>query len=283
MNASALLSRVCSEWLTEPEQTSLNVNDTESLLGSVNSAVRLIWSELPLHLRIRPLSMQFDDPEAVDVPVARGAFSTTAVDDVEFDARYCSCLINGDPTVNELRKVTGVNRYTTFHPYLADQTGTKEMTIFRDAIVLPYQLERFTSPLVDIATGQVWAPLPAFTRRMFQQTLIRSYIVASTVDGTVLRVPGNDTLRVFEAEGIIRPSELTLGNCQDSTDLIYGDDIAQWIVEASGSYLLTHSKFNTERKEAAAAAQAMATERVRREVSPVLTCQPNPIGPPYGW
>lgn len=282
MNSFQLLSHVCSMWLTETEQTQLAARDAEALLQAVNAATRSVWAAMPMHVRVRPLSVRFYEPVTTSVTVTHGqeALIPVSVSSASLDG--CSVEISGDAVIHTLYQKSATE-YSTFHPYMGPVVGSSaQVKIFRDAYWFPYQLERFTKPLVNITDNITWTALVS------EAQLVGNCYHIETRRGysgtrTVIMIPRTETLTIFSAEAIIRPTELQLEDSQTASDLPYENDIAMWIAQASGFHLRTHTKFRAEMATLAATSEKEALAAIEMTVNGPPIPIENTIGPPAGW
>lgn len=282
MNSMRLLSGVVQQWLNVPEQLELSARESEQLLVAVNSATRSIWAALPVALKKKPFSVVFYEAISTTRTCTRGSVVTIPVSVSAEALDYCSVEID-DGVFHELRR-SGTN-YVTLHPYLGT-TGTKTITIYRDAAVLPFILERMMQDLREISERIPWAYVAPECRSNFIGNERIYSVEAAFIQGatrTVVKLNHrHNALKAFESVGVIRPSELTLLDSQQATELPYSDDVAQWIIQAAGQWLITHPKFKQDLLKVAVGSQQAAIDHLNSTISTDLITTIAGIGPAPG-
>ncbi len=277
MNSLQLIQRVCSAWLQDAEASALEVRDMESLLLGINQSVQFVWPLLPSHYRRRDLSFHF---QAVSTGTASCTENSRTISALSVsNADFCSVIIDGDSTTNELRSTTAL-----LHPYRG-ATGSRAISVYFDALKLSYNIDRFTAPVVCVDTRRAWRPVNSSRNGLlgYGETYHLDRIVSGGADFTVMRIdPLHDTEIVLESEGIVSPLALTLVDSMAAAELPYNDQVAGWIVAAAGQYLVVHPKFR-ENLAGQATAQANLAAQGISLLAPAQTSAFNEIGPPCGW
>ena len=282
MNSMGLLSRVCQQWLTEPEQIKLPAREAEQLLVAVNSATRSIWAALPVVLKKKPFSVVFYEAISTTRTCTRGSVVTIPVSVSAEALDYCSVQID-DGVYHELRR-SGTN-YVTLHPYLGT-TGSKTITIYRDAAVLPFIVERIMQNLTEVIERIQWGYIPPECRSSFigneRIYSVESAFIQGATRTVVKLSQRHNALKAFESVAVIRPSELTLVDSQQAAELPYSEDVAQWIIRAAGQWLITHPKFKQDLLKEAIGSQQAAIDHLNSTISTDLITTISGIGPAPG-
>jgi hypothetical protein len=271
VNSLRLLQSACGQWLTEEEMTQLSARDAELLLVGVNAAMRVVWAALPATYRRQPLSLYFGPPEQTTGVFTQNSREFTG-DLLTLKPDYCSLRIEGQADRNEYRMGA------LFHPYTGT-TGTRDVTVFRDTILTPYQIDRISTPLRRLDGVEYSAVVD-----QDDWTRSRTYAIIMVGTRTLVKIDReNQDALTLTGHGIIRPYPLNLIDSQQATPLPFPPEVAEWIASASGEYLVTHPKFRPDLANAATRSVASVLAQIESSTSPALQAGLNSIGTPAGW
>ena len=228
---------------------------------------------------------------------------------------FCSMLLDGDPSLNQF---TGS---ALIHPYLgasgsgasttpidfssadidfSDATidfsttnasggtsGTVAATIYHDAKLLPYQIERIIGPVVDRIQNRKswhveshqWAP-GSFGNPLYS---IQKVMHAGVLRTMVQLTPQHSEVVVLSCTGMVSPLPLTLGSSLRAVDLPYDEEIGAMIAAAAGINLWTHRSFRTDLSGQDLADAHARTFKQIAGFSPRTNSDLVMIGTPHGW
>jgi len=311
MNTMEMVQSACSAWLAVPDQTAMELSDVSELLRALNLAQNQVWRAQPPHYRRQTISLEFYGPAdgTVTVPDGYGTRRLTGItfptitdiltyngDPLTYEGEplvfngsavyesprpFCSILLEGDAVVNEF------NGFGLVHPYFGQATTPIQATLFNDACLSRWLIERINGPVLDrINRGQFYyAPtLDFLPDRSFSKVFTTTRVIHAGVERTLFRLPRQHRSVVslrFDAD--VAPPPITYGTSQRPADLNYGDEVAFAIIAVAGAALQTHRLFDRARIGSSAPNSASYAMEQIAGLSQVPTSQFVSAGTPYGY
>lgn len=295
-----LFHRCCNEWLdVDKGLSSLSFEETESLATAINMAVNDVWSLLPPHYRERRHTIEVKAPETGSITVA--ANSATIVGSLlpppDF---HCTAMIEGDTNPYEV-----IGRSTLNRPYVGS-SGAKNATRYYDAHLLPWPIERILhlreyngmdwNYKGDGQPWRVWGETYYDSRSFRVEYRNVQLFAEADTGGSIANIPGPRprpvlflprkiaTPTTLELAVFIRPENLNLLGAQnEGRPLEYDEQVADFIVRASGYYLRTNRRFREDLKQGLDMEKEIDALRKRVEsLSPVPATTLKSIGTPFG-
>lgn len=312
MNSMELIEGVRRAWLKTTDQSAMALDDMAELLRVISLAQGQVWRLQPPHYRKQTISLDFYGPAEGSITVP-GGYGSRAVSGILFPSitniltytgipltfedeglvfngiaayenprPFCSIMIEGDPVLNEF------NGTSLTHPYLGQSTESVAATLYDDARLSPWLIERILGPVIDRRSRHQWYYEPTLDYFAAGSTYNRyttHRVNHGGIERTIFRLtPQHREPVSLTIPAIVAPVALSYGSSMRPVNLPYGDEVAAIIISVAGASLSTHPLFDRERvspNEARAAAEMALGQLAGLSSTP--TAQMNGYGTPGGF